>query len=208
MRWQSLLNTLVPLHLFIFDRADPWINSIYAPSPPVVTFFFQYFHTVPFAVGILFFISVLYALYLGFKKMFMWTTLVFVVPFLLFTAYWGATASGMVREGLHAWLLGLLCFVVFIWHRFAADSGWFWKFSSTALLFRGVETLAMMLLPTFATQQRVLGETHAFSDSCCLALMFAGVGALSVYTFYYSEQLRKQGTTPLNPADLPTPISV
>ena len=60
-RLVSLGNTLVPMRLFLLSSKDQEVNAVQAcfpfctgGSPPIVHFFYQYWNTVPFGVGIVF----------------------------------------------------------------------------------------------------------------------------------------------------------
>ena len=106
-RLDSLLNTLVPLNLFLFHRADSAVNSVEGLSPPVVSFFFQPWTGLPFGIGIIYFVCLLRLAFVALKNAFRVTILLYVLPFLFFTIYWGAASTGMLREGLHAWFLAV-----------------------------------------------------------------------------------------------------
>jgi hypothetical protein len=190
-RFQSLCNTLVPLSLFIFDRSDPYMNSLEGPSPPAVQFFFQYWNTLPFGTGIAFFcFGLMRLIYTAFWKARAWLLLVFVMPFTLFSIYWGASISGMLRENLHAWFLGLLIFAVIVWKKYLRRSKRFWQICNWALLFRGVEILFMLLLPAISTQHMLLQSPFALTDIVALLIMLGGTTWLSIYTFKFAEELR------------------
>jgi hypothetical protein len=77
-----------------------------------------------------------------------------VVPFVVFTVYWGQTSSGMLREGLHAWVSTLIAVVAleqrhreFPWLRFAP--------TRTLLALRSVDLLLVAVMPTLATRHRL-----------------------------------------------------
>jgi hypothetical protein len=200
-RFESLTNTLVPLNVFIFDRSDPYVNSLQGPSPLVIQFFLQYWDTVPFGTGIAFFCcGLLRLLYVAFRKARAWLLLVFVAPFALFTVYWGASISGMLRENLHAWFLGLMIFAVIMWKKHLLHSQQFWQICKWALLFRGVEILSMMLLPSLWTQGLLLQKQFAMTDIVSLSVMIVGTVGLSMYTFSFAEKLRVQNVEAAKPS--------
>ena len=189
-RFESLCNTLVPLSLFIFDRSDPFVNSVEGPSPRVVQFFFQYWDTLPFGVGIAFFCCGLIRLvFVAFWKARAWLLLVFVMPFALFTVYWGATISGMLRENLHAWFLGFMIFAVVVWNKYLRHNNRFWQICKWALLFRGVEILLMLLLPAISTQHMLLRSEFAPTDILALLTMVGGTTWIAIYTFRFAQSL-------------------
>jgi hypothetical protein len=189
-RFESLCNTLIPLSLFIFDRSDPFVNSVEGPSPRVVQFFFQYWDTLPFGVGIAFFcFGLIRLICVAFWKARAWLLLVFVVPFALFTVYWGATISGMLRENLHAWFLGFMIFVVVIWKKYLRHNNRFWRICKWALLFRGLEILLMLLLPSISSQHMLLRSEFAPTDILALLTMVGGTTWLAMYTFRFAQRL-------------------
>lgn len=190
-RVQSLCNTVVPLSLFIFDRSDPFMNSLEGASPPVVQFFFQYWNTLPFGTGIAFFcFGLIRLIYVAFWKARAWLLLVFVMPFALFTIYWGASISGMLRENLHAWFLGLMIFAVIVWKKHMGHSKRFWQICNWALLLRGVEIVLMLLLPAISTQHMILQRQFALTDIVALMIMLGGTAWVCFYTFRFAEDLR------------------
>ena len=192
-RFESLSNTLVPLNVFIFDRSDPYVNSYEGPSPPIIQFFLQYWDTLPFGAGIAFFCcGLVRLLYVAFWKARAWLLLVFVIPFALFTAYWGASISGMLRENLHPWFLGLMIFAVIVWKKHVSRHQRFWQICNWALLFRGVEILLMLLLPAMWTRRLFLQRLFATTDVVALLVMILGTAWLCIYTFNFVEKLRVQ----------------
>ncbi len=191
VRADSFLNTLVPLNLFLFHRTHPAINAVGGRSPAVVSFFFQDWTGLPFGIGILFFFCFLRLAYVAFKK-FTWPTVwLYVMPFLLFTVYWGAASTGMLREGLHTWVLALLIGVVAVLERSRASEQKIFRVMSWALLFRSVEILLMLLLPTVWTRREWVQHDYLASDSIALSAMFIGAAWLAAITFRQCEFLRK-----------------
>jgi hypothetical protein len=190
-RWVSLSNTIVPLYLFMFHRFDQALNSIHGPSPMVVQFFLQEWTGVPFGVGIGFFFCLLWLLYLAFKKARAWLLLLVVLPFFLFVCYWGADTTGLLREGLHAWFLGLLIFIVVIWRRYASHSDRFWRFCQIALLMRMIEIPLMLVLPAIWTRHALVQRNFALSDSIAFVTMLSGSFWLCLTTLRHTERLRK-----------------
>lgn len=194
-RVTSALNTLVPLNLILFHRYSLDIQSIYAFSPPVIQFFSQYWNTLPFASGIVFFfVGLLRLLYVGCRKWRAWFFALFVIPLVVFVVYWGWSSSGLMREGLHAWFLGLMLFSIIVWHRFLPASGRFFQLCNWALLFRGVETICVLLLPTIASQHVIVQPPFVLSDTIALVVMSAGTLYLYFYVFCRAEELRRSTT--------------
>ncbi len=189
-RLDSLLNTIVPLNLFLFHRNHPAVNSVDGPSPPVVSFFFQDWTSLPFGIGLAYFFCLLRLGYLALKKAPGLTLLLYVVPLVIFTIYWGAASTGMLREGLHAWFLSVTIGSILVLEKFADSDHLFFRLVSWALLFRIVELLCMLLLPSIWTEHRWLRPEFRLSDLVALFIMFAGTAWLVRFTFLQSEALR------------------
>ena len=189
-RLDSLLNTLMPLNLFLFHRDHPAINSVEGLSPPVVSFFFQPWTGLPFGIGIAYFICLLRIAFLAFKKARRVIILLYVLPFFIFTAYWGAASTGMLREGLHAWFLAVTIGSILVLSRFAYSDQSLFRFVSWALFLRGIEVLLMLVLPSIWSQGVWLRQGFVLSDLLALSVMFAGTIGLATLAFRQSESLR------------------
>ena len=98
----------------------------------------------------------------------------------------------MLRENLHAWFLGLMIFAVIMWKKHWPHSQQFWQICKWALLFRGVEILLMLLLPSLWTQGLLLQRQFVTTDIVALLIMIVGAVWLSIYTFSFAEKLRIQ----------------
>lgn len=174
IRWESLLNTVVPLHLFLFYKTDYSINSVFGLSPEIIHFFFGYWNTIPFGVGITFLVPLCVLLLFAFRR-WPWLLLIgWVLPFLFFVVYWGAASSGLLREGLHPWLLGLLCVAVAAWSRLTLQRAWLGRLCAICLLMRGIEVVAMIILPTVSSNRTWVTPDYAVTDGVCLAFMTVG----------------------------------
>src|SRR5206468_3681196 len=92
--------------------------------------------------------------------------------------------------GLHAWFLSLMIFAVVIWRKYLAHSWRFWQVCKWALLFRGLEILLMLLLPSILTQRMLRQIPFTLTDILALFVMFAGTAWLCSYTFRFAENLR------------------
>ena len=175
-RADSVANTLVPMVLPLFSANSVWINSIYGPSPFVIHFFFQYWDGVPFGVGILFFPLLVISLWRSFRRWPWPVVATVVVPFVAFTIYWGASQTGLLREGLQPWVLGLIAVVAVQ----QASAGFPWLRSELVraiLSLRAVELLAVALVPALATRHIVVSSEWGFNDIVALIVM-AGFAAL------------------------------
>ena len=118
-RLVSIRNTLVPLRLFFLSAQDQEVNTAlqacfpfcHGGSPGIVHFFFQYWTTVPFGLAIVFFPLLIQSLWRALRRWPWAVTVGVIVPFAVFAIYWGASSTGMLREGMHAWVLTLLAVV-------------------------------------------------------------------------------------------------
>ncbi|HZQ52240.1 MAG TPA: hypothetical protein VFB14_08590 [Bryobacteraceae bacterium] len=188
-RLDSVLNTLVPLNVVLFHASHPNLNAFEGASPAVVHFFLQPWCSVPFAAGIVFFFCLLRLMYVGVRKAPWWVLLVFAIPFLLFTAFTGIDNSGLLKEGLHAWFLGLMTFSVVMWSRFEGSQT-FWKICNWALAARGIEVLLMMLLPAMWTRHAVVERPFVGTDVLALFVMLGATAWLYGYAF---ARIREMG---------------
>jgi hypothetical protein len=193
--------TLVPLNAFLFHRLDIEMLPYDRAPQPWVQFVHQYWSTLPFGVGFLFYLSVLRLMAVGFMKEKAWMWLVIVPPFVLFLSYFGAGNTGLLREGLHAWVFGLLLFAVLMWKRYFAFSKTFWIFTTIALAFRGLETIAMLIPFSAWSRGYVLQRPFVVSDFLALAIMIFGTAALTyvVVSHCYSMSGLQQIRSPHPP---------
>jgi Dolichyl-phosphate-mannose-protein mannosyltransferase len=174
-RLESLGNTVVPLLLPLAHAHHPEINSILAPSPFVVHFFFQYWNTLPFGVAIIFFPMLLVSLWRALRRRPWPVVAVVLIPLLLFTIYWGPIPTGMLREGLQTWVLTL--FAVIAWEQASSGFGWLRSVPARVVLtLRVVEVLLMAMLPTLVTRHALISGTFKLTDLVAV-LMMVGFGA-------------------------------
>lgn len=170
-RLGSLGNTVVPLMLPLFYGSNHSINAFGGTSPPVVHFLFQYWAGVPFGLAIVFFPLLLVSLWKAGRR-WPWPVLAVVVaPLVLFTAYWGSSVTGMLREGMQSWALTLLAVVAIQ----QAKAGFPWLRSKpirAILTLRVAEVLAATLGMTLGTNGfQLLSGPRTFNDLAALALV-------------------------------------
>jgi hypothetical protein len=179
-RLESLGNTLVPLLLLATSSASPSINVFGGTSPPIVHFFFQYWDTLPFGVSIVFFPLLLLGLWRAWRR-WRWPVLAtIVVPLVIFTFYWGASSTGMLREGLQAWVLTI--FVVLACEQAARGFSWLRSRPIRGLLtLRALEVFALATVPALATRHEVISPNFKLTDTAAvlgLVAFSAALGAL------------------------------
>ncbi|MBS1883302.1 MAG: hypothetical protein JSS97_10150 [Actinobacteria bacterium] len=150
-RATSLADSTVPFYLWIFQNHNISINTFFGQSPGVSHFFFQYWTGVPFAFSLLFFPVLLITLW-RFAKRFTWPFFaVVVIPFVAFWIYWGNGSSGILREGMQAWVLAVIAILAI---EQAADH-FDWMRSRTIraiLVLRGFEVFALAVGATLGTR--------------------------------------------------------
>jgi hypothetical protein len=180
-RVTSLLNTLVPMYLFLFHGGDPSINSLFGPSPAAVRFNFQYWTTLPFGVGILFFPLLVAGIFRGVRRAPWLVGLTVVAPLLLFGVYWGSAWTGLLREGLHVWVVTLL--LLYAWFRFRDRTySWGGSLAERVLLTSRVGEIAlMMLLPTVLASRKLVSQDFAVTDGVSLIVLVGGLAWLAWY---------------------------
>lgn len=194
-RLKSLANTVVPLLLPFASANNPSINVAGGLSPDVIHFFFMYWATLPFGVAIVFFPLLLLSLWRSARRWPWPVVATVVVPFLLFVVYWGASSTGIMREGMQAWALTL--FVVIGCEQAAASFGWLRsKPVRVVLALRVAEVLVMALVPTLATRHQLLGDSFAVSDAIALAAMLGFAAALA-WLVWSQQPLSRPGDRPV-----------
>jgi hypothetical protein len=176
-RLVSAGNTVVPFMLLGYP-ADHSINVVGGSSPFAVHFFFQYWDGLPFGGAIVFFPLLLVGLWRALRRWAWAVTATVLVPFAIFAVYWGASDSGMLREGLQAWVLSI--FAVLACEQAASGFGWLRSTPVRVILVaRVVEILAMLALPTLLTRHELLGNAFELSDAVALLAILGFAGALA-----------------------------
>lgn len=192
-RVNSLASTVVPMFVYFAHAHDPGVNPVFVPGQPIVLFFEQYWTSLPFAVGILFFPLYLYGLARAFWRDWQVVTATVLVPFFAFLVYWGAEDTGLMREGLHAWLLGSL--LVYAWVRRSARR-WPVSLERVLLATRVVETVLLALLPTILTNHHLVDPEFQVTDTASLVVMLVcALGLLAaVFVLARPPRRRRLGT--------------
>jgi hypothetical protein len=164
MRMQSFASTVVPGYAYYVEPA-PGMTAA-----KLVRFFFQYCESVPFSAGLCALPFLATMTYRGIRRHLTEWLLLIILPFLAFTFYWGATNSGMMREGLHVWFLVWLVLVAQSWSESPGP-----RWASAMLALRGAETLLMMVVPTWLAGSTMMGDDYRISDAFNILLMALGL---------------------------------
>jgi len=179
-RLHSVLNTLAPMHLYWVDATNQAVNSFGGQSSGVVHFFFQYWNTAPFGFGIVAAPVLLAGLYSAARRHPWQFTAFAVLPFVLFAVYWGVCITGMMREGLHVWVLSLIYLFALGWQSSSRQNKELGAAPRLLLGLRGVEILAMLLVPAAVST----GQWLRFPLNDTLA-----IGAMAVFVALLARQL-------------------
>lgn len=178
-RARSLANTLVPLFLPLADGNNVSINPPAARSPGVVRFFFQYWTSVPFAFAIVFLPMLATGLW-GALKRWTWPVIATIgIPFAAFAVYWGASSSGMLREGLQFWVLAVLA--VLALQQASAGFSWFRSLPARiVLVLRVGEVLAVALVTSLAAHGlNPLSDEYRLHDAVAVLTMLGSAAAIA-----------------------------
>jgi len=193
-RLASVANTLVPFFLPVFYGHNISINTVGGISPGVVHFFFQYWTGVPFGFGILFFPLLLTSVWRAGRR-WPWPVLATVViPFVAFAIYWGASVTGILREGMQTWAMVLLAVVALQ----QARSGFPWLRSAPVraiLALRALEVLAVAVGATLGTDHfQLLSGSFGLSDAAALTtIVGCSLGLVAVIWSDTGDQLGARG---------------
>jgi hypothetical protein len=175
-RAASLANTVVPLFLPIAYSHSISINTLAHISPGVVHFFFQYWTGVPFGFAIVFLPLLLWSLWRALRH-WPWAVVATVpIPFAFFLIYWGASITGLLREGMQWWVPTVLALVAL--QQRADGFPWLRRRPVRAVLaLRGLEVFAVAIGPVLGTHGlNPLGSGYTLDDLVC----FMTIALLSV----------------------------
>lgn len=189
VRIHTLTNTLLPLHLFLFDAQNPAITLV-GVAPPVVTFFLQDWTSLPSGAGLLLYLPLLFWFILGFRRARAEVSLLVLLPLGLILIYWGNVTTGLLRDALHAWFIGTLCLGAWCWLTFGTTAKRWWMLASAALLLRGVEVLGILIAPGIFTSGHIINPDFFASDALFLSILITSSLGLAAYTALVSERLR------------------
>lgn len=182
-RTKSVFNTLVPLHVFLVEGDHPAVNSISGPSPGVVRFFLQYWTGIPFGMGIVALPVLVSALAAAVRR---WPALFAasaVLPLLVFAAYWGVDRTGLLREGMHVWVLTLVAFAAAALALRRDRPRPVSRFVAAAWSMRALEVVAMMVVPAAAAGDGLYRSAYLRTDVLALVVMVAGPAWLAWQTY-------------------------
>lgn len=182
-RLSSVLNTLVPLHLVVRDADHPAVNSIFGPSSGVVHFYFQYWTGLPFGFGITALPVLVASLARTARRAPAVFATVIVLPFVIFATFWGGDATGLLREGMHVWVLTIVVAVVWTLARRRAPSRALARREAGCLAFRAIEVFLMLTVPAAVGSGALVQRQFLATDIVALAVMVAGLSWLAYESF-------------------------
>jgi hypothetical protein len=177
-RINSFGNTIVPFLLWLGDSHSYSVNVPGGISPGIVHFFFQYWNTIPFGFGIVFFPMLLVGLWRAFRRWPWVVTATVLIPFVAFVIYWGSSTAGLMREGLQTWALTVIA--VLACEQGATRFGWLRSTPARAVLtLRVLEVLLVAVLPTIGTRHELIASAYWPTDLVAVVVMFGLCGVLA-----------------------------
>lgn len=174
-RFNLLTNTMIPLNLFLVHSDHPSINSIYGKSPAIIRYYFQYWTTIPFGVGIIMFFR-LVPLVIKYFNNFKFIWMIYIIfPFILLIIYWGAASTGIMRECGHIIYFGL--FIVLIYCSYRLNDSQIVNLINSKIMnvLRGCEIFSMLFFPTFFTSTALYDRKLILVDITSLSIVVIGL---------------------------------
>lgn len=162
------------------------INAVGAESSGLIRFFFQYRTGVPFGLSIVFFPFLIVGLYRLARNQSLLIAATVLVPLLVVTVYWGSCSSGLLREGLHAWVLTLLMLWSIETYPQLAGAGPGARLIRAVLLLPPVE-VGLMLFATTLSAVRVQSPGFAVADLTAILKMVGGLVGIGWLTLAVSR---------------------
>jgi len=176
-RADSFLNTVVPLYMPFVNRDHPAVNTIYAPlSSGIVNFYFQYWTTWPFAMGIVLYLTTLIGFVRTVADYRNEVIALVLLPAMIFWVFWGGASTGLMREGLHFTFLIFFVFLGLMLEKRPENFSLF-RFivlSSYGRFLIALEIYGVLLLPTYY-ESGVKFSSLQLNDIVGLSLIFFGV---------------------------------
>ena len=166
------------------------MQPIFEPPLQVVTFFTQYLYTLPAGVGFVWLFWRFRDLLRSLRRVMGFATILIGLPAGIFWIHWGATVTGMLREGLHI----PFAFLMLTWVRFLPSHAFSQVFIHRA---RAIELLVFMWLPTILSHGAMVSPRLFSTDLLGLLVSIAAVRLLTGFTHYHRPCGRTQ-----NPANM------
>lgn len=208
-RFRLLLDTLVPFWLFLFRPGDPALLPADHQFHRWVYFVQQWWCCLPLGCGLLVSASFVWSVVRGWTRKagaVLW--LLFLPSFILFLVYYGIPVTDLLREGLHAWVLGILVFSPVVWYRSGPLPSGFWRFLRIAFVFRGLELLLVLLPVSAWTRGYILQPPFQVSDFLSLLIMVAGTAGVTFAVVRTCRELQNESLSKsLQPVDTTVPVS-
>lgn len=197
-RLSSLASTLIPLYVFLEKSSNYAVNSVFGSSSTIVHFCFQYWTTAPFGLGILAYPGlVLLVVYFAYRHKYQFAFFI-LLPLLFMLAYMGITTTGLLREGLHAWVFFVLYAAVVGFREWPARNSVLTRVVCFVLTLRALDIIIMFVSSAMVTNRRVISPVYPVNDVCTLILMTGATIWLSVKLF------RTTPTRDQVPTDVPS----
>ena len=144
---------------------------------------------MPFGLGIFFFPLLLVSLWRAGRRWPWPIVATIVLPLVAFAIYWGASITGLLREGMQAWVLTLIAVVAL--QQAAAGFPWLRSLPVRAILaLRAVEVLALAVGATLGTWDfNPIRALFKFNDAAAVLSILAFSGLLIVTVWRESGRL-------------------
>ena len=182
-RVRSVLDTLLPFY-FLVERPDG--------TSGVIGFFAQYWATLPFGLGLAAAVPIAAMIVKAVRQAFWLFIGIVLVPFFIFAVYWGKTSSGLMREGLHAWLfLTVLCVAYCLSLRHSKPR--MRRVVAIGFSARAIEVLFMLFVPAIATTT-FLSANYALLDAAMLAVATAALAVLALLSYHALREMPEEWT--------------
>ena len=170
-RVHNFLNTLVPLYQFFEYGNYRWIHTPGTTTPASVRWFYQYWSTLPFGIGL----CVVPLVYWRTKRLAMKHKTIFsvfvLIPFLLILVSFGSESSGLTRNSGHT---VFMAFLTFFWWASTRD-GFISpnRLNSTLMKYRVWENIFMIFGPIWLSNSLRISASYALSDWLVIIGSFA-----------------------------------
>jgi hypothetical protein len=173
-RVHSLASTLVPLYSPLMFSSHPSLLPVFERPLGIVTFFTQYFYTLPAGVGFAWFVWRFRQLGRSLRRGKGVAVVMIGLPTVGFWIQWGATVTGLLREGLHI----PLAFLMLVWLRFTPVA----DLSHRPLhIARAIELLIFIWLPTIVSHRAVVNRRLLATDLLGLCVTITAVILLTAF---------------------------
>ncbi len=170
-RVHSLASTVLPFYSYMNFSGHVIFKPFFVPGLKPVMFSYQWFYTLPAGVGLVWFVLRFTALRRAWQQFRGFLTTMILLPGAALLVYWGATSTGLMREGLHA----TFAFLMIAWCAASVDR----SPTRGMQIARALELLLFIWLPTQISNNGLLSKAHRSTDILGLAMSLASTALLA-----------------------------